>query len=82
MTAPEISSDEKLRKMAVMRTIARWGFVLTAILWLTAQIYAYARFREVPLVGWEFLLLALGFLVFTSKKYDDQRREIQGAGRK
>lgn len=65
-----------MRKLALSLKIARVGFGLTLAIWAVVQVYAYVRFHEVPFVGWEFVVLALGILVFVSQKKAALQKQI------
>lgn len=79
MTVPnnsDLDFKNKMRKIATSFVIAQISFGLTATVWTAFQIYAYIRFHEVPFVGWEFVLLTLGLLVFTSQKRAAIQKEV------
>jgi hypothetical protein len=52
------------------------GWALIVATWVVVQSYAYVRFREVPFVGWEFVLAAVGLLVFVSQKKAALQKQI------
>ena len=74
--AEGLGLSEKMRKLAISLKIARIGFGLTLAIWAIVQAYAYVRFHEVPFVAWEFVLLALGLLVFVTQKKAALQKQI------